>query len=158
MKELVTFRKYLNEGVINEGVNLDDILDTPQKFNDFVDEIIKDGSLFDKLLNLNFPKIDRVLFDAEQVISNHGLYSEDPDYIEDDWDDVKSRIGSNTTEDPTKRDIIEDLIRFLDTWESIETFEEYEGEFEEKYDIDNDTFWMMYEKYTEDIWANYKKL
>ena len=144
-----------SEGVINEGVNLDDTLDTPQEFIGFIEEQIKAGSTFDKILKVRFPKLDIFLWDAETVILNESPYSYENEEIEEEWDDIKERFGGGS---PTKRAIFLDLLDRLDGWKDIENFEEYEGEFEEKHGIDNDTFQDMFEKYQQEIYQNYKKL
>ena len=160
MKELITFRKYLNEGIINENINLDDTLDTPQELVDFIEEQIEPDSVFDKILDVRFPKLadDRssVLFDAETVIYNQSPYSYDPEEIEEDWDEIKDTYYKG--ENPTKRDIFKGLLESLEGWYDIENYEEYEGEFKEKYNIDNDTFQEMFGEYLAEIYKNYEKL
>ena len=156
MKELVTFRKYLNEGIINENINLDDTLDTPQELVDFIEEQIETDSVFDKILDVRFPKLDSVFWDAEQIILNQSPYSYDPEEIEEDWDDIKDTYYGG--ENPTKRDIFKNLLEELGGWRDIENFEEYEGEFEEKHGIDNDTFYDLFEEYIAEIYKNYEKL
>ena len=156
MKELITFRKYLTEGVINENINLDDTLDTPQEFNDFIEEQIEEGSEFDKIVDVGFPKLDIYPLDAERVILNQPPYSDDPEEIEEDWDEIKDTYYNG--ENPTKRDIFKNLLEELDGWRDIENFEEYEGEFEEKHGIDNDTFLDLFEEYLAEIYKNYEKL
>ena len=116
MKELIAFRKYLTEGVINENINLDDTLDTPQELVDFIEEQIEPDSVFDKILDVRFPKLadDRssVLFYSEQIIYNLSPYSYDPEEIEEDWDEIKDTYYNG--ENPTKRDIFKNLKFKLD--------------------------------------------
>mgnify|MGYP003652889020 CR=1 FL=1 len=141
-------KKYLAEGkLLNEA---------PQELNDFIEKQIETDSVFDKILDVRFPKLDRVLWDAEQIILNQSPYSYDPEEIEEDWDGIKDDYYKG--ENPTKRDIFTDLLESLYGWRDLENFEEYEGEFEEKHGIDNDTFQEMFETYITEIYKNYEKL
>tara|TARA_B110000902_G_scaffold243354_1_gene295557 strand:+ start:355 stop:1290 length:936 start_codon:yes stop_codon:yes gene_type:complete len=52
-EELTSFRKYLNEGVISEGVNLDDKLDTLEDLDSWMDSEEIDDIFDDLVLDLN---------------------------------------------------------------------------------------------------------
>ena len=53
MKELKMFRKYLNEGVVNEGVNLDDKLNTLKDLDSWMDSEELEDTFDDLVLGLN---------------------------------------------------------------------------------------------------------
>ncbi len=108
MKELITFRKYLNEGVINEGVNLNDTLDTPEDVMKFVagrDESDYIGEA-EKILD-DITDVEDSYLHGEMIWQNVGeFYDEDSfefeHYKEEFWD-----VGKTLT----KRDVIKELLQ-----------------------------------------------
>ena len=81
MKELIAFRKYLNEGVINEGVNLEKKYNNQEELNAGVDEI---ANIIDDLIS-NVEHVENSPFNGSSLINN-GLYfiDEYDDYLEDE--------------------------------------------------------------------------
>ena len=81
MKELVTFRKYLNEGVINEGVNLNDTLDTPEDLIKYISDWSDGGS----------SEAEKILDDITDVedshISGETIWHNQGDFDQESWDD-----------------------------------------------------------------------
>ena len=82
MKELVTFRKYLTEGVINEGVNLDDKLDTLEDFNSWMegDEIVQ---IFNDIADVENP-----IRSGDDLISGYGWVHREDEEREEMFDDI----------------------------------------------------------------------
>jgi hypothetical protein len=81
MKELVTFRKYLNEGIINEGVNLNDTLDTPEDLIKYISDWSDGG----------FTEAEKILDDIVDVedshISGETIWHNQGDFTQEEWDD-----------------------------------------------------------------------
>ena len=115
MKELVTFRKYLNEGVINEGVNLNDTLDTPEDIVKYITGW-SDGGHSDG----GFSEAEKVLDDITDVEDSH-IYGEIiigniGDWNVEDWDNEYSEFKYfkeeffDVDKPLTKKDVIYDLL------------------------------------------------
>tara|TARA_R110000737_G_scaffold329607_1_gene344860 strand:+ start:289 stop:696 length:408 start_codon:yes stop_codon:yes gene_type:complete len=97
MKELVTFRKFLNEGVINEGVNLDDKLDTLEDFNSWMegDEIVQ---IFNDIADVENP-----IRSGDDLISGYGWVHREDEEREEMFNDIYKGY--------TKKETIKDILR-----------------------------------------------
>lgn len=90
MKELVTFRKYLNEGVINEGINmsiLDKKYNDQEEFDAGIDDV---KSILNSIIN-KVDHIENSPFDASSLIDNNSWAEDYDDAVEeegpmDGWD------------------------------------------------------------------------
>ena len=84
MKELVTFRKYLNEGVINEGVNLNDTLDTPEDLMKFITGGDESGQ---------YGEAETILDDLTDVegsvIGGETIWHNIGEFNQEEWDDER---------------------------------------------------------------------
>tara|TARA_R110001606_G_scaffold216934_1_gene364853 strand:+ start:132 stop:614 length:483 start_codon:yes stop_codon:yes gene_type:complete len=111
MKELVTFRKYLNEGIINEGVNLNDTLDTPQELMKFItggDESGQYGEAETILDDLT--DVEGSVIGGETVWHNMGEFNQE-DWDEEEWYfDVFRDDYFDAGKPLTKKEVIKQLL------------------------------------------------
>tara|TARA_R110002153_G_scaffold197189_1_gene350636 strand:- start:59 stop:556 length:498 start_codon:yes stop_codon:yes gene_type:complete len=98
MKELVTFRKYLNEGIINEESDisiLDKKYNSQEEFDAGIDDV---ESILDNIIN-KVDHIENSPFNASSLIYNNSWAEDYDDYIEDEgpmdgWDIIRSSYDS----------------------------------------------------------------
>lgn len=113
MKELITFRKYLTEGIINEGVNLNDTLDTPQDLIDFVTGGPESGKYGEAETILDdITDVEGSVIGGETIWHNQGEFTledyEEEEYYLDHYREEFFDVGKPLT----KKDVIKQLLSY----------------------------------------------
>ena len=149
MKELIAFRKYLTEGVINENINLDDKIDTLEDFKVW----LKSDEIKNIIDDIAEPNPDH---SAESIINQVNLSDFSDGLSKKDWindmiqnADTMFDFGIDTGEGPSPKEIkynelydkmkeraIEKYNIDLDSWALGEGVIDGEGE-EDKEDVDS---------------------